>query len=391
MKINNFKKVIKSISIFLFILLLNLNLSFAQDNAKVATQNFKETADNLTNNVLTSAGTLLMTAAFVVFFYGVVIFIYQRAMGKDGNDLKKGKEFMVWGLIALFVMVSVWGIIKLAQGLLDVESNEIKIQPVKFAALDTSGSGSTGGGTNVLKNPSGSGTGGGDFSGTKKVGDSCKVLSGTQSECSSGMYCLGVGGSSLKVGDTSGTCQTISPLLTKYSSLISLAKQLVIENSSKKVTVYDGVLYIQGDLASKADYDKLWNLYGSLDPNYKSGDVVLSATYGNSNTTIKALSTSPYAKTDDYPILKINMSDGNDNHIKQIIGVLISKKCLPSTYNQNSIQFTSTVETAVKNLQTVNNLAVDGVVGGATWEVILTNPGSQTKYLSPNITVKYCQ
>lgn len=197
MKINNFKKVIKSISIFLFILLLNLNLSFAQDNAKGVSQNFKETADNLTNNVLTSAGTLLMTAAFVVFFYGVVIFIYQRAMGKDGNDLKKGKEFMVWGLIALFVMVSVWGIIKLAQGLLDVESNEIKIQPVKFAALDTGGGGGPGGDTNVLRNPSGANEEDGNgFNnvrlGVKTSGQACTGQPGSSSECVTGLFCRNI-------------------------------------------------------------------------------------------------------------------------------------------------------------------------------------------------------
>ncbi len=207
MEINNFKKVIKSISIFLFILLLNLNLSLAQDNAKVASQNIKETADNITNNILTSVSTLLMTAAFVVFFYGVVMFIWGRATGKDGNDLKKGKEFMMWGLIALFVMVSVWGIIKLAQGLLDVESNEIKIQPVKFAALDTSSYSRPD--TNPLKQNNGTSSGDGfkeSNVGVKKLGEECVGLKGKTSQCVNGLFCRNGNGGTVEEGSP-GTCQ----------------------------------------------------------------------------------------------------------------------------------------------------------------------------------------
>jgi peptidoglycan hydrolase-like protein with peptidoglycan-binding domain len=151
MKINNFKKIFKLLNITLLILFLNINLSFAQDNAAVASQNFKETANNLTNNVLATAGTLLMTAAFVLFFYGVVVFIYERATGKNSEqELKKGKDFMLWGLIALFVMVSAWGIIRLAQNLLDIKSSDITIQPVQFAALSGNSSNSVTSNSNPL-------------------------------------------------------------------------------------------------------------------------------------------------------------------------------------------------------------------------------------------------
>ncbi len=107
-------KLLKSLNVFkisflLFILSLCLKIgrALAQDNAAQSTNNFKETANNIVNNVLTSAGTLLMTAAFILFFYGVVMFIYGRVTNKgDLKELEKGKQFMLWGLIALFVMVS---------------------------------------------------------------------------------------------------------------------------------------------------------------------------------------------------------------------------------------------------------------------------------------------
>lgn len=106
-KFKNSRKILFAVYLFIFGLSLSLTSVLAQDNGLKSSQNFKDTADNLVNNVLASAGTLLMTAAFVLFFYGVVVFIIGRVTGKgDMKDLEKGKEFMMWGLIALFVMVS---------------------------------------------------------------------------------------------------------------------------------------------------------------------------------------------------------------------------------------------------------------------------------------------
>jgi TRAP-type C4-dicarboxylate transport system permease small subunit len=52
---------------------------------------------------------LLLTLAIVVFFWGMVKYI--RSLGE--KEKKEGKDLMVWGIIALFVMVSVWGIVRL--------------------------------------------------------------------------------------------------------------------------------------------------------------------------------------------------------------------------------------------------------------------------------------
>ena len=123
MKKNNFKNIIKTIIISLSVFLLEITNSFAQtDNGLQGSLNFKEAANNITNNVLTSATTLLMTGAFVLFFYGIVRFIYDRSNGDD-TRLEKDKEAMLWGLIALFVMVSTWGIIKLFQSYLGIQND----------------------------------------------------------------------------------------------------------------------------------------------------------------------------------------------------------------------------------------------------------------------------
>lgn len=51
---------------------------------------------------------LLGAIAFLVFVYGVAKFI--RSAGSE-KDLKDSKNILIWGVIGLFVLVSVWGII----------------------------------------------------------------------------------------------------------------------------------------------------------------------------------------------------------------------------------------------------------------------------------------
>lgn len=317
MKINNFKIKIKSIYIFILLLILNIEFSFAQDNGYAASQSFKETANNITNNVLTSASTLLMTGAFVVFFYGLARFIYDRAQGKDGNELKKGKEFMMWGLIALFVMVSVWGIIKLAQGLLQIKGNEIVIEPVRFATLNTGGGG--GGGTGgEEKNPKEKVPGKEeDFLNTKKSGETCTVLENPKSQCVSGLYCLGPGGTSLKNGEV-GQCRP------KNSPIQSDAGGVKREN------VFDNK-----------------DLY----PVIKIG----------TKSTLEAGASS-------------------DKKAFTLLENLLKKhNCMPSNYTF-STTYDEADAAFVKNFQKVNGLGVDGEVGKETWEALAVTTGQKTTF-----------
>ena len=51
--------------------------------------------------------TLMIASAVVFFIYGVVEFV-----GAADNEEKrsKGKQHIIWGIIGIFIMVSVWGI-----------------------------------------------------------------------------------------------------------------------------------------------------------------------------------------------------------------------------------------------------------------------------------------
>lgn len=55
---------------------------------------------------------LVSTLAIVFFFYGLAMYILN-----SGNEEKKaeGRSIMIWGVLALFVLVTIWGIIGFLQ------------------------------------------------------------------------------------------------------------------------------------------------------------------------------------------------------------------------------------------------------------------------------------
>jgi uncharacterized membrane protein YjfL (UPF0719 family) len=57
--------------------------------------------------------------ALVAFFWGLAITLAQSDNAEKRNE---GRMIMVWGLVALFVMVSVWGIVKVLQETFDIQS-----------------------------------------------------------------------------------------------------------------------------------------------------------------------------------------------------------------------------------------------------------------------------
>ena len=63
-------------------------------------------------------------------------------------------------------------------------------------------------------------------------------------------------------------------LMDKYQSLISLANQLGISGLDTREE--NGVLYIDGVAGSADAKQQLWDEYGRIDPEYRSGEVVLN-------------------------------------------------------------------------------------------------------------------
>jgi len=63
-------------------------------------------------------------------------------------------------------------------------------------------------------------------------------------------------------------------LKDKYGELVNVGYAAGITNL--QVREQDGVLYIDGNAPSEAAKKKIWDAYAKLDPDYRSGDLVMN-------------------------------------------------------------------------------------------------------------------
>ena len=113
-------------------------------SVKTGFGNLKDLIETFTNSVLAAVGTLLLSMGVVAFFYGIVMYIWGSRNG-DPTAIGKGNTFMKWSLLALFVMFSIYGIIKFFQSTLcpTCDFSTITVPEIKFGRPSTSdGSGS---------------------------------------------------------------------------------------------------------------------------------------------------------------------------------------------------------------------------------------------------------
>jgi hypothetical protein len=77
-----------------------------------------ETLVRSIGRVVELALPVVVGLALLAFFWGLVKFIFAQGNEEAKADAKK---IMLWGLIALFVMVAVWGLIRFAQSALGLQ------------------------------------------------------------------------------------------------------------------------------------------------------------------------------------------------------------------------------------------------------------------------------
>lgn len=70
------------------------------------------------NTVLNALIGLLITLAIIAFFYGLIKYLFTGAT--EGKS--EGLKVMLYGVITIFVMVSIWGIVRLLQSTFQVTS-----------------------------------------------------------------------------------------------------------------------------------------------------------------------------------------------------------------------------------------------------------------------------
>lgn len=69
---------------------------------------------NAVHNFMSALVPLLIGAAVVAFLYGIVVYIFRIGSG-DEKGREDGVRIMFWGIVTLFVMVSVWGLVAILQ------------------------------------------------------------------------------------------------------------------------------------------------------------------------------------------------------------------------------------------------------------------------------------
>jgi hypothetical protein len=70
---------------------------------------------NFLTEIISPLLGLATSIAFVLFLAGVIRFFVSKANGNP-DEIEKGRNHMLWGIVALFVLVSVWSILKFIGG-----------------------------------------------------------------------------------------------------------------------------------------------------------------------------------------------------------------------------------------------------------------------------------
>jgi len=68
-------------------------------------------------NIVNPVVTVLFVLAVVYFLWGIFKFV---SNDEGGTEREEGKKSMMWGIIGLFIMISVWGIIGFIKTTIDV-------------------------------------------------------------------------------------------------------------------------------------------------------------------------------------------------------------------------------------------------------------------------------
>lgn len=78
----------------------------------------------------------------------------------------------------------------------------------------------------------------------------------------------------------------LKALENKYQELVNSATVGGVSNL--QVREQEGVLYIDGEAPNGAIKDMLWTMYDKIDPNFKSGDLVMNVNVASSAPVTKA-------------------------------------------------------------------------------------------------------
>ena len=114
--------IVATITSLVGVLLLTSSASAQVTSAQQGFSTFAGLVNNFNSTVVKALGTLFMSGAVVAFLWGIVQYIWGVREGKP-EKISAGNQFMIWGLVALFVMFSVYGIIRFMQKVTGTDTN----------------------------------------------------------------------------------------------------------------------------------------------------------------------------------------------------------------------------------------------------------------------------
>lgn len=98
--------------------------------------NFKDLVNTIfITGILKPIVPLLIGLAVVMFIYGTLVLIFSEG----GEKKEDGKKFMTWGIVGIFVMVSVWGLVNILISTFGLETTPPTIE-VKVPTITTTNS-----------------------------------------------------------------------------------------------------------------------------------------------------------------------------------------------------------------------------------------------------------
>lgn len=81
-----------------------------------AVENLTDLFD-LVTSLMNSAIPLIFGLAFLYFIWGLVKYVYA---GGDEKARKEGTNMIIWGVVIIFVMLSVWGLVNVLKNTLNL-------------------------------------------------------------------------------------------------------------------------------------------------------------------------------------------------------------------------------------------------------------------------------
>jgi succinate dehydrogenase/fumarate reductase cytochrome b subunit len=88
----------------------------------------KSIVATFTSAIVQATMGLFIAVAAAGFFYGIVRYIWGIRQG-DEEKVRTGNTFIIWSLVALFVMTSSWGIVRYAQNFFGLDTKRTIVIP----------------------------------------------------------------------------------------------------------------------------------------------------------------------------------------------------------------------------------------------------------------------